>query len=94
MDFLKLPVYRLSANTMGTEVGKPRFSLGGAHSSVGRPTGPRIHLFIKYLSAPYSGVRTSVQRDAHRQIPACEFEGEGGKEARNNHLPIVGNSPS
>ena len=94
MDFLKLLVYRLSAYIMNTEVDKPRFILGGAHSLVGRdPTGPRTHLFTKHLSAPYSGVRTSVQRHNRGKSHHVRV-GVGGKEAGNNHLPIVGNSPS
>lgn len=86
MDFLKLPMYRLGATTMGTEVNKPRFSLGGVHSPAAAPTGPRIHLSGQHLSAPYSAMIE------HKQIHHLSLE--GGKEARNDHLPIEGKSPS
>lgn len=49
-------MYKLVANTTGKEVNKPRFSLGGAHSSAGPPTGLRVHLFTQHSGAPYSGV--------------------------------------
>ena len=94
MDFLKLLVYRLSAYIMDVEVDKSRFILGAAHSLVGRdPRGSRTHLFTQHLSAPYSGVRPSMQRRNIGKFHHVRL-GVGGKEARNNHLPIVGNSAS
>lgn len=94
MDFLKLLVYRLRAYIMDAEVDKPRFILGGAHSLVGRDhRGPRTYLFTQHLSAPYSGVRNSVQRHNIGKFHHVRL-GLSGKEARNNHLPVVGNSPS